>query len=186
MKLNPNCRTRRRSGLMICPPCAFWLLPVWLFCLGATALAQSPSWPQWGGPQRDFKSPAAGLAATWPATGPRRLWQRDLGEGYSAIAVEGGKLFTMCRKGEREVVIALDAATGKTVWEYAYDAPFWKEQDMSNGPGPHATPLVTEAYVFGAGVTGKLHCLNKQTGKLVFHRTNLDGRSLNLVWCRRP
>jgi outer membrane protein assembly factor BamB len=41
---------------------------------------------------------------------------------------------------------------------------------MSNGPGPHATPLVTGSYVFTAGVTGKLHCLNKQTGKLVWSR----------------
>src|SRR5262245_30977662 len=168
MKRDLNCRTLRRSGLIIGMPCAAWLLPACLLWLGGAALAQSLSWPQWGGPQRDFKSPATGLSATWPATGPRRLWQRDLGEGFSAIAAEGGKLFTMYRKGEQEVAVALDAASGKTLWEYAYDAPFWKEQDMSNGPGPHATPLVTGSYVFTTGVTGKLHCLNKQTGKLVW------------------
>src|SRR5262247_271002 len=109
---------------------AAWLLLAWLCLPSVVALAQSGDWSQWGGPQRNFKSPATGLAATWPATGPRRLWQRDMGEGYSAIAAEGGKLFTMYRKDEQEVVIALDATTGKTLWEYAYDAPFWKEQDM--------------------------------------------------------
>src|SRR5215510_2012600 len=98
-----------------------------------SAAPQSADWPQWGGPQRNFKTPGSRLAATWPEAGPRRLWQRELGEGFSAIAAEGGKLFTMYRKGEQEVVIALDAATGKTLWEYAYAAPFWKEQDMSNG-----------------------------------------------------
>jgi outer membrane protein assembly factor BamB len=144
-----------------------WLL-AFLFLLNSAALAQSTDWSQWGGPQRNFKSPATGLAATWPATGPRRLWQRELGDGFSAIAAEGGKLFTLYRKGEQEVVVALDAATGKTLWEYAYAAPFWKEQDMSNGPGPHSTPLVTGAYVFTTGATGKLHCLNKQTGQLVW------------------
>ena len=170
MNRDLNRRTRRRSGLVIGMLSAAWLSPVFLFCLAATASAQSPSWPQWGGPQRDFKSPATGLASTWPATGPRRLWQRDLGEGYSSISAEGGKLFTMYRKDGQEVAIALDSTTGKTLWEYAYDAPFWKEQDMSNGLGPHATPLVTGSYVFTAGVTGKLHCLNKQTGKLVWSR----------------
>jgi outer membrane protein assembly factor BamB len=163
-------RRTRRSGLVIGMLFAAWLSPVFLLWLAAPASAQSPSWPQWGGPQRDFKSPATGLAPNWPATGPRRLWQRDLGEGYSAISAEGGKLFTMYRQDGQEVAIALDSATGKTLWEYAYDAPFWKEQDMSNGPGPHATPLVMGSYVFTAGVTGKLHCLNKQTGKLVWSR----------------
>src|SRR5689334_24007274 len=132
------------------------------------ALAQSNDWAQWGGPHRDFKSEAKGLAASWPASGPRRLWQRELGEGYSAIAAEHGVLFTMYRKAENEVVIALDAATGKTIWEYSYAAPFSPEYDMTNGPGPHATPLVNGNFVFTSGATGKLHCLDKKTGKVLW------------------
>ena len=54
-----------------------------------TAAAQSSDWAQWGGPQRNFKSESKGLATTWPETGPRRLWQRELGEGYSAIVAGG-------------------------------------------------------------------------------------------------
>jgi outer membrane protein assembly factor BamB len=134
----------------------------------AAARAQSSDWSQWGGPNRNFKSESKGLATTWPATGPRRLWQRELGEGYSAIAVERGTLFTMYRKGENEVVIALDAASGKTVWEYSYAAPFSPEYDMTNGPGPHATPLVSGDLVFTSGATGKLHCLDKKSGKVLW------------------
>jgi outer membrane protein assembly factor BamB len=134
------------------------------------AHGQSADWPQWGGPSRNFKSDAKGLAASWPDSGPRQLWSRELGDGYSAIAAEGGKLFTMYRRAEKEVVIALDASTGKTVWEYAYDAPFPKEYDMSNGPGPHATPLVAGSYVLAVGATSRLHCLDKQSGKVVWGR----------------
>ena len=132
------------------------------------ALAQSSDWAQWGGPQRNFKAQVKGLATAWPATGPRRLWQRELGEGYSGIAAEHGKLFTMYRIGDNEVVIALDAATGTTVWEYSYAAPFSPEYDMSHGPGPHATPLVTGNLVFTSGATGKLHCFDKKSGKLLW------------------
>jgi len=139
-----------------------------LLLMRTTALAQLSDWAQWGGPHRNFISDTKGLAPTWPATGPRRLWQRELGEGYSAIAVERGMLFTMYRKGENEIAIALDAATGKTVWEYSYAAPFSPEYDMSNGPGPHATPLVSGNLVFTSGATGKLHCLDKKTGKLLW------------------
>jgi outer membrane protein assembly factor BamB len=150
------------------------MLAVLLSMTEVTAFGQSSDWPQWGGPHRNFTSETKGLATTWPATGPRRLWQRELGEGYSAIAVEGGMLFTMYRKGENEVVIALDAATGKTAWEYSYAAPFSPQYDMSNGPGPHATPLVTGNLVFSSGATGKLHCLDKKSGKVLWSHDLID------------
>jgi len=41
----------------------------------------------------------------------------------------------------QEVVVALDAATGKTRWEHVYDAPLDDKMDMEYGPGPHSTPL---------------------------------------------
>ena len=146
------------------------LIPSLLFLLAtnSAALAQSPDWAQWGGPHRNFVSETKGLASSWPDAGPRRLWQRELGEGYSAIAVERGTLYTMYRKGDNEVAIALDAATGKTLWEYSYAAPFSPDYDMTNGPGPHATPLVSGNFVFTSGSTGKLHCLDKKTGKLLW------------------
>ncbi|HEX7173803.1 MAG TPA: PQQ-binding-like beta-propeller repeat protein [Pyrinomonadaceae bacterium] len=139
-----------------------------LFACAASASAQANDWPQWGGPQRNFVSGAKGLAAAWPEGGPRRLWSRELGEGYSAIAAEGERLYTMYRRGAQDVVVALDAATGKTVWEYAYDAPFSADYSMENGPGPHATPTIAGERVFTAGPTGKLHALDKKTGKLLW------------------
>lgn len=148
-----------------------------LLCLATGINAQavktgsrSGDWPQWGGPSRDFTSPSTGLASTWPEGGPRRLWSRELGDGYSAIAAEGGRLYTMYRRGENEVAVALDATTGKTVWEYAYAAPFTKDYDMSNGPGPHATPLVVGDLVFTSGATSRLYALDKRTGRPVWSR----------------
>lgn len=147
--------------------CAVALLA--LFACKVTTLAQQVrDWPQWGGPHRNFVSDASGLAPAWPEGGPRRLWSRELGEGYSAIAAEGGRLYTMYRRGAQEVVVALDAESGKTLWEYAYDAPFSPEYSMENGPGPHATPLVTAERVFTAGATGKLNALDRKTGKLLW------------------
>src|SRR5262245_14959702 len=106
-----------------------------LACL--PALAQD--WPQWGGPGRDFKSGATGLQNRWPATGPKRLWSRSLGVGHSAIIAEGGRLYTMYGKAEKEVVIALDSRTGKTIWEHSYVAPYFPKMDFSYGAGPHST-----------------------------------------------
>jgi outer membrane protein assembly factor BamB len=152
---------------------------------GCGGLVSAQSWPQWGGPGRDFKAvPAGRIAASWPPDGPRELWSRPLGEGYSAIASDGTMLFTMYRpiKGlvtilkERvwspatapEAVIALDAASGRTLWEHAYDAPILPRMNVEYGPGPHATPLIVGDTVYAVGSTGRLHALDRKTGRVVW------------------
>jgi outer membrane protein assembly factor BamB len=138
------------------------LLGLALVCLPV----QAQDWPQWGGPGRDFKAQVKGLKSRWPALGPQRLWSRSLGLGHSAIVGEGGRLYTMYRQGEQEVVIALDAKTGKTIWEHSYAAPYIKGMDMSYGDGPHATPLIAGSLLYTVGATGKLFCLEKATGQV--------------------
>lgn len=136
--------------------------------ISGSAFAQTAGWPQWGGPNRNFKSESTGLASVWPETGPRQLWSRNLGEGYSGIVAADGSLYTLYRKGDDEIVVAIDAQAGKTIWEYRYPAPYLKGMDMGNGPGPHATPLIVGNLLYTAGVTSKLHCLDRRTGKLVW------------------
>lgn len=131
----------------------------------ATLWAGSLEWPQFAGPHRNFTSDAKGLANTWPAAGPKKLWSRDLGEGYSSIAVDGGVLYTMYRRGSDEVTLAAATATGKTIWEYTENASFRSGLAMENGPGPHATPLVTSDAVYTVGILAHLVCLDKTTGK---------------------
>ena len=143
-----------------------------LFVLLATAVigASLPEWPQFGGPHRNFTSDTKNLAASWPSTGPKKLWARTLGEGYSGIAVDNGTLFTMYRKSDKEVVVALDAGTGKTLWEYPYDAVFLPGMGMENGSGPHSTPLILGDHVYTVGILAKLHCFDKRSGKLLWSK----------------
>lgn len=129
--------------------------------------ATGGEWLQWGGPQRDFKAAATGLQESWPAEGPKRLWSRSLGDGHSAILVEQGRLYTMYSSGDREVVIALDAQTGKTLWEFPYEASA-KGLNLSEGKGPHSTPLVVGRLIYTVGVQGTMHALDKTTGRLVW------------------
>jgi outer membrane protein assembly factor BamB len=136
--------------------------------------AQAPpaAWTQWGGPTRDFMVPSTGLANTWPATGPRRLWTRPLGEGHSAILFENGRVYTQYRppaprRSQEEVVAALDAATGKTIWEHRYPSST-TGADYSEGAGPHATPLIVGNRLFAAGSRRELIALDKTTGKVLW------------------
>jgi outer membrane protein assembly factor BamB len=125
------------------------------------ATSVSAQWPQWGGPNRDFSSPATGLADEWPEAGPRKLWERELGAGYSSIVADGARLYTLYHGGEEEVVVALDAATGATVWEHRYRIP-WQ-----NSP-PNSTPTLAGDRLYTLGVSGTLCALEKESGKLVW------------------
>lgn len=142
------------------------LLTALLAC--AALHAASLEWPQFGGPHRNFTADTKGLANSWPAAGPRRLWSRDLGDGYSGIAVDGPVLYTMYRRGSDEVTLAAATATGKTIWEHAENASFRGGMAMENGPGPHATPLVTADCVFAVGILARLNCLDKKTGRVIW------------------
>jgi outer membrane protein assembly factor BamB len=135
--------------------------------------AGSVEWPQWGGPDRNFQVRLPN-PSVWPSSGPRRIWKRDVGFGHSSILVDGDRLYTMHRNGDEEAVIALDAATGKTVWEFSYPAPLLKGMDMSTGPGPHATPLLSGGRIFSTGVTGKLHAIDVRSGKPVWSRSIIE------------
>ena len=146
--------------------CALALNVCWF--LAAPVAAQV--WNQWGGADRTFVvTGAKGLANSWPEGGPKRLWEREFGEGHSGLVTDGARLYTMYRKGEQEVAVALDPKDGKTLWEYAYDAPA-KGMNYQFGYGPHATPLVLAGKVFTTGALGKLHALDAKTGKALWSR----------------
>src|SRR5262245_690446 len=122
------------------------------------------SWTQWGGPHRNFQTEAAGLKDTWPAAGPRVVWKRPLGEGYSAPSVENGVLYTIYGKPREEIVVAVDAETGKTLWERANAMAFTSDAAREQGNGPYSAPLVAGNRLFTTGVAGRLQCVDKKTG----------------------
>src|SRR3990172_4047763 len=139
--------------------------------IAAPAWAQ---WPQWGGKNRDFIADAKDLATTWPDGGPKKIWSRPLGAGYSSIACVDDRLYTMYREGDvigptgdsnDEIVVALDAQTGKTAWENKYAAPLPEGMDPQFGKRPNATPLVHGGKVYTFGICGKLHCFDQKSGK---------------------
>jgi len=143
------------------------ILPL-VLALGLAVQPSTGSWLQWGGPRRDFMVETTGLASSWPASGPKQLWQRALGEGHSAIVADGSTLYTMYRGARtRETVAAIDAANGRTLWEYSYEAAT-TGLDLSEGAGPHSTPLVVGNLLFAASSRTQIFALDKQNGKVIW------------------
>jgi outer membrane protein assembly factor BamB len=170
------------------PVAAMLALLALLVAPGCATNAMAQDWLQWGGPGRNFISDSKGLADSWPAGGPRRLWSRTLGEGHSSVLAEKGKLYTMYRKGEQEVIVSLEADSGKTIWEYAYDAPT-KGMDYSEGFGPHSTPLISGNNLYAVGALGTFSALDKRTGKALWSHElwkQMGGRKLDRGYACSP
>lgn len=153
----------------------------------AVAGPVSAQWPQWGGKDRNFVAESKDLAAVWPEEGPRKIWSRPLGSGHSSIAFVDDRLYAIYRESgagvvddpmspipvvskKVEVVVAVEAATGKTIWEHRYDAAPYPDETIGaeNIRGPNATPLVHDGKVYAFGATGNLHCLDQKSGKVVW------------------
>ncbi len=147
--------------------------------VGAIVGQNEPSWLQWGGPNRDFKVPSGPLAESWPEGGPPMLWSRPLGPGHSAILADGGVLYTLYREGngsgrrgpwsDEETVIALDAASGETIWEYRYRSLI-NDTDIvtTYGAGPHSTPLIVGDRLFVISTDKLIHAFDKRTGEVLW------------------
>ncbi len=138
-----------------------------LIAVGCARPAQG-QWTQWGGPDRNFTRPAAKLAESWPDDGPAKVWSREIEGGHSSILIEDNVLYTMCRRGERDAVLALKADTGETIWETLYDAPTRPNMALEFGPGPHSTPLIVEDRIYTVGAMTQFHCLDKRDGKILW------------------
>jgi outer membrane protein assembly factor BamB len=143
-----------------------------LIAIVATGHAQAPvqDWPQWRGTKRTGEVAGSQAPATWPASWQAR-WRAEVGEGYSSPVYAGGRIFVHSRRDPQEVVMALDAATGKPVWEKTYDAAFKKNQYANSmAKGPNATPLVSDGKLFTVGVTGVVTAWEAATGRHLWQK----------------
>jgi outer membrane protein assembly factor BamB len=150
--------------------------------LGAGADA-GLAWPQWGGPNRNFVTGPADLAASWPAAGPRRIWARPLGDGFSSIVTDGATLYTLHRDGTADVAVALDAKTGATRWATKYTAPFKETCSEQLGPAPRAAPLLSGGRLITISAGGLMNSFDRATGAIQWTRDVLEGSPEALRAC---
>ena len=119
-------------------------------------------WPRWRGADFDDLSKETGLLKQWPENGPRKVWStQEAGLGYSGFAVSKGTLFTMGLKEDTELLLAMDAATGKTRWS----TPVGPVYVNKWGDGPRGTPTVDGDRVYAMSGQGYLVCASVVDGK---------------------
>ena len=154
------------------------LLGPLVLVLSVLASAQAPrkvalgDWPEARGPHGDGHSDEKGLIDTWALNGANFLWRVPYG-GRSAPIVMGNRVYVQNPSGlgdaMQERVMALDADTGKVVWEYKFNV---FQSDVPphrvGWASPAADPETGNIYAMGVGAT--VIALDKN-GKLLWDRS---------------
>jgi outer membrane protein assembly factor BamB len=88
----------------------------------------------------------------------------------------------MYRGNDREHVVALEAQTGEKIWQHSYETRFLEGANVEEfGPGPLSTPLIVDHRICAVGVTGVLHCLDLDSGTVIWKQDLLrELRGTNL------
>ena len=90
----------------------------------------------------------------------------EIGEGYATPVLVGTSVYTFTRQGGDEVIRALDAETGREIWQTSYPAPFSFEAAAEpHGPGPKATPTYADGSLYTLGLGGVVTAFEASTGR---------------------
>jgi outer membrane protein assembly factor BamB len=142
-------------------------------------------WPQFRGPNRDGGVPAFTEPQSWPNQLTRK-WTVNVGEGYATPLIVGDRVYMFARQGTNEVMQALDANTGKSLWQTRYAAPVtMNPAAVSHGPGPKSTPAFASGRLYTLGMGGIVTAFDAASGKQLWQSRRRRSCPITARRCRR-
>jgi outer membrane protein assembly factor BamB len=142
-----------------------------LFEIGITwlllgSLLFADDWSQWRGINRDGVSSERDLLSEWPEQSPpKSLWRIQVGQGHSAITVQGERAFTMGSDGTIDTVFCVDIRSGKVLWKQSYPC-----ETIKQWPGPRSTPCIFKGRVVTLSQHGLVCCFEAESGAIVWQK----------------
>lgn len=138
-----------------------------LMFIAVASISLADQWPHWRGPDYDGVS----KETNWDAKAldnPVIAWKAEIGTGFSAVSIIDGRAYTIGNiNKDTDVIYCFDSLTGKKQWDYQYLEPLTPK--LYEG-GCNATPTIHAGKVYTFSRTGKVFCLNVDTGELIWKR----------------
>jgi outer membrane protein assembly factor BamB len=133
------------------------------FSATAQTLAAVGGWHQFRGPNRDGLSTETGLMKSWPADGPKLLWEiKGAGGGMGSVTVGNGHVFVVGNRKEGVSITAFDLKTQQEVWTTV----MCDKRDQPNG-----APTFDGERVYAVSKDGILACCDAKSGELIWRKS---------------
>jgi len=150
----------------------------------APPITKGPAdWPNWRGISFDGKSPTTGIQTDW-SKGLKKIWavnylcQDQATASWSSPVIQGNRLLVTGRDEKNDLIFCIEADTGELIWMGSYEA----EAGSSHGPGPRATPFISEDRVYTFGRSGDLVCWQLEDGKLLWRKNVKEVGGIEPTW----
>jgi outer membrane protein assembly factor BamB len=139
-------------------------------------VTSAADWPEWRGPARDGRSAETNLPSRWSPQGDNLAWRIPIGSRSAPVAFGNRIYINSPTPGNpaatQERLIAIDAETGKVVWERRFnlflsDVP----QHRASWASPAVDPETGNIYLFT--VAAQLVCVSPD-GKILWDRSLTD------------
>jgi outer membrane protein assembly factor BamB len=124
------------------------------------------AWPCFRGADFDgLSKETVALLKKFPDSGPKKLWQIQLGEGYAGAAVWKGRVYVIDYDAAKQadVIRCLSLDDGKEIWRYSYPVKIKRNHGMSR-----TVPAVADGFVVTMGPKCHVACFNAETGQFVW------------------
>lgn len=118
---------------------------------------------QWRGPNRDGQFTESGLLKSWSESGPELLLEVEkIGKGWSSPIWVDGTIYTTGMIDTLDYLTSIDME-GNINWQVTYGRSWNK-----SFPDTRSTPTVEDDRIYVQSGTGKLVCLNRETGNEIW------------------
>jgi outer membrane protein assembly factor BamB len=149
------------------------LLGLCITC-AASLTCGAEEWPKWLGPNGDGISHES-IAASWPADGPRKVWEQKCGVGYASPIALDGKVYLFNQVGSQDMLTAFDAESGKVLWSQGYEGMVKADPSGPQDTNPDsgfavvlATPTIDNGKIYTYGAGGDLTCRKLSDGSEIW------------------
>ena len=121
-------------------------------------------WSRFRGPLRNGISSEPGtLGTNWASWFNAPVWERNVGTGFTSVAISSGRLFVAGNTNNTDTVFCLNVTNGANIWSHSF--PTLIDPNLYEG-GPSATPTIDGDRVYSISKAGDLFCFNVTNGTI--------------------
>ena len=142
---------------------------------------KAEDWAQWRGMDRLCIWTESGIVESFPDEGLQVKWRAPVRSGFSGPSVSDGRVFLLDWQEDplsrtmdgTERLVAFDEQTGELLWAHEWETTY-RMLMASYAVGPRSTPTVDGDRVYAVGATGRLFCLDVETGDVIWAKDYIE------------